>query len=90
MRTFPWKGALIGFLFGVAGIWILAMLSLALAPLEYLTAPFFLPGRFFASLLIRDGSGSSLESALLFLLSGLFYALVGAGIQLLARRLRRP
>ena len=76
-----WFGFLIGFLFGIVGIWILAMLSLMFIPIELFTQPLFTPGKWVASLLMQDGSVTTAQTVLLFLVNGVFYGLMGMAIQ---------
>ena len=81
-----WIGFLVGFLLGTIGLWVLALVSLALPPVEALSAPLFAPGRFAASLLQSGGSLGDGGVAVLFLGNGLLYGLLGLGAQAVLRR----
>lgn len=67
------KPLILGFLFGTLGMFILAMLSLVLQPVEWATAILFAPGRFMSAQ-FAGPDGSNLEVALLTLFNGVFYA----------------
>jgi hypothetical protein len=55
-RQSIWFGFVLGALFGTVGLWILAMLSLVLQPVELLAGPLFSFGRWLAGFLAPDGS----------------------------------
>ncbi len=79
-------GFWIGFACGTLGLFALALLRLLFPFIEWVTAPFFLPGRFFADLL-TDGSASTFLVIVLYFLTGSFYGLCGSAIQEFKRRL---
>lgn len=80
-------GFWIGFAFGTIGLFALALLRLLFPVIEFLTIPFFWPGRFFAAAL-TDGSGSMFMVVVLYMLTGMLYGLCGSGIQEYKRRVR--
>lgn len=84
----PWKGFLIGFLFGTVGLWLLAMVNLVFPLAETLTQPLYTFGRSLAEILVRDGSAGNAEVAVLMLATGVFYGLIGACAHLAARWMR--
>jgi hypothetical protein len=77
----------IGCVFGTIGVFAIALVSLLSADLEFLLQPFLLPGRFFAGLLASNSASNSVI-ILLYLLTGLFYGIVGALIQDIHRHIR--
>lgn len=81
-----WFGFLLGFLFGIVGIWIVATLSLMFTPVELLTQPLFWVGRFAASLIESNGTVGTLGTVFLFLVNGVFYGVIGVGVQWGMRR----
>jgi hypothetical protein len=89
IRGTPWAGFLWGFLFGIVGLWILAMLSLMVPFIETIVAPLFWPGRWMASILQSDGSMGSSGVIGLFALNGVLYGVVGVGVQTAVRRIRK-
>lgn len=84
----PWRGTLIGFLFGTIGLWLLALLGLMLRVFELLGALFLAPGRWLASLVAGESASTGTVVAL-FLAVGVFYAAIGAVVELAYRKLRR-
>lgn len=82
-------GLVAGFLFGTVGIFALALLSLMHPLLEAVSAPFLLPGRAVAGF-VAGPSASSWTVTGLYLLTGLFYAAVGALVQFAVRAVRPP
>ncbi len=80
-------GFVIGCVFGTLGLFAIALISLLSADLEFLLQPFLLPGRFFASFLVTDHASSGIV-VVLYLLTGIFYGILGALIQDIARRIR--
>ncbi len=79
-------GLISGFLFGTIGIFLLALLSLMFPLMEMLTAPLLLPGKFFASMLA--GSSATTPMVLfLYLLTGVFYAVIGLIVDLVCTKL---
>jgi hypothetical protein len=88
IRGTLWVGFLWGFLFGIVGLWILAMLSLMVPVIETITTPLFWPGRWMASMVQRDGSVGTLGVAFLFVMNGALYGVVGAGVQWLIQMAR--
>lgn len=89
LSSSPWSGFILGVLFGTAGMWILAMLSLVLQPVELLTAPLFWPGRWLSSLTAGDdGSMGNLGVALLMGANGLLYGGVGALLHVMIKKSR--
>lgn len=88
LRTYR-RGLLWGFVFGTFGLWVLALLALALQPVEILTNILFVPGRWFASVLAPSGSGSTLVSVAGMLFNGVLYALLGALLQVGLRRAQK-
>ncbi len=88
IRGTLWFGFILGFLFGTIGIWVLAMLSLALPPVEMVSSLFFLPGMWLAQFLEHDGSLGSGGVTMLMLFNGALYGLLGSGIQWSIRRTR--
>lgn len=87
LSSSPWFGFILGVLFGTAGMWILAMLSLVFQPIELLTGPLFAPGRWLSAQTAgADGSMGNLGVALLMGANGLLYGIVGFALhRLLAR-----
>jgi|GEM_PF-2976070 len=88
-RSSLWFGFTIGFLFGVLGLWILSMLSLALPVVELLSQPLFALGRSLSAAIATDGSMGNLGVAFLTIVNGVFYGLIGVLIQWGVRRLCR-
>lgn len=82
------KGALIGFLFGTVGLWIIAALSLAIPYVELAARIFLLPGRYVAGLLF-ESSIATWGVVLLFLFNGLLYATIGALIHITINAVRK-
>jgi hypothetical protein len=80
-------GIIGGFIFGTLGIFLLAVLSLALPFMEIISMPFLLPGRYLAAM-IAGPSASTATVLLLYLLVGIFYAVIGMGIQIAIRAAR--
>lgn len=85
LRGTLWVGFLWGFLFGIAGLWLLAMLSLMVPVIETITTPLFWPGRWMGSMVQRDGSVGNLGVAFLFVMNGALYGVVGVGVWKLIR-----
>lgn len=81
-----WFGFLLGFLFGIPGLWLLSLLSLLFQWAEAAFRPLFEPARALAAWMVRDGSANNLEVLVLFLFNGVLYGLVGMGIQWVVRR----
>lgn len=75
------KGAIIGFLLGTVGVWLMAMLSLVWLPAELITAPFFILTRWLGQF--------SQNAVLLLLINGLIYSAIGTAIQGAIRRWRK-
>jgi hypothetical protein len=82
------KHALWGFLFGSLGLFVLAMVSMLAAPLETLFAPLFWFGRQLSVAFVGP-VGSDLDTALVALANGVFYAAIFVGIGQIRRVLRR-
>lgn len=78
-------GFWIGFVFGTIGMFALALLSLIFPFVEQLSVPFLLPGHLFADA-FAGSSASAWMVTFLYVLTGLFYALVGTFIDAEFRR----
>jgi hypothetical protein len=79
------KGFVIGFLFGIIGMWILALLALMLPFFEIIGSVLFAPGRWLAAVTAGSNAGT-LAVILLMLANGVLYGLIGMGIQALFSR----
>jgi hypothetical protein len=84
------KGLIWGFLFGTVGIFLIALLSLMTPIVEIISMPFLMPGRYFSSLITGGSDASDIQVALLYLCTGIFYAIVGMFIQEIIRAMRKP
>ncbi len=82
-RTYH-KGLILGFLFGTVGVFLLALLSLIHPIFEITVSPLLWPGRFFASIL-AGSSASTPIVIVLYLCTGVFYAIIGLLLQIIAR-----
>lgn len=80
------KFALIGFIFGTLGLYILSAVSLFSSVVEFLSAPILWPGRTMTALLVGP-NGSDLAVFLLTIFNGVLYALIFTGINTLITRL---
>lgn len=90
MRLHFWRigpGFWIGFAFGTLGVFALALLSLLFPFVEQVAVPFLLPGRLFAAA-FAGSSASTFMVMFLYVLTGLFYALLGTFIDAEFRRER--
>ncbi len=79
------KFASIGFLFGVVGLYVFAMLSLLSPFLEAAAAPFFYPAQKFA-LLIAGTSGSTADVITLTLFNGALYGMLFVLIRVITKK----
>jgi hypothetical protein len=75
MKRLVSKAEVIGFLFGVVGLFILAALALIVPFFEMILAVLAAPSRAFG-LLINGPDGSTLEIIILSLFNGILYALI--------------
>lgn len=82
------KPLILGFLFGTAGMYLLAMLSLMFQPVEVLTGFLFAPGRFISATFVGS-EGSNAAVVLLTLFNGALYAGVFALLSYLNRLRQR-
>jgi hypothetical protein len=91
VRETLWFGFLLGFLFGVIGIWILAVASLfmMLGPLETVSQLLFAPGRWLSEQMMSDSSVGTSGTLLLFGFNGVLYGVIGMLLQAVGRRVRR-
>lgn len=80
MRRHLLYGFLPGFAFGVAGMWILAALSLVFQPIEMVSGPLFWFGRWLATFIEHEGSVGTAGTVLLFAANGVLYGLIGMAI----------
>jgi hypothetical protein len=76
-------GLIAGFLFGTVGLFVLAALSLISNVFEIISAPLLFLGKSLA-----PSNGSTVTVILLTLVNGIFYALVGAAVQFIIRKIK--
>lgn len=69
------KALIWGFVFGIVGMYVLAMLSLIFAPIEAASGFLFAPGRYLSERFAGPGASNS-EVVLLTLANGIFYAII--------------
>jgi|GEM_PF-5885051 len=84
------KGLIGGFLFGTIGILLVAMFSMLSPLIETVAMPLLWPGRFMAAYVTESGqSMSSWMVAVLYIFTGIFYAIIGMILQMILRMVRR-
>lgn len=86
MRMYK-RGIIYGFLFGTLGVFLLALISLISPIAEMIATPFLWPGRFLASIMTGD-TASTWMVLLLYLMTGIMYALIGIIVQMIVRALK--
>jgi hypothetical protein len=83
------KGAIWGFIFGTVGLGTIALLALMSQTIEIITKPLFAPSRAIAEYLSLNGSPTSLQTKVVYLICGLAYAVIGVIIQFIAELVRK-
>ncbi len=83
------KGIIGGFAFGTLGLLLIAMLSLMSPVIEFVVQPLLWPGRQLAELLRSGDSMSTGMVFLLYLLTGILYALIGLAIQFIVQNIKK-
>lgn len=88
-RDTLWFGFLLGALLGPLVLWILAILSLMLPAVEALAQPIFAFSRMLGGLLAPSGSAGDGTVAVLWIIHGVLFGIVGVIVQWVRRGLRQ-